>query len=56
MVQLSACKQQSQVVQNPENEHVRSLGQAKQTQKYKRLTLGDGQAYDRSSDHAVVVA
>jgi hypothetical protein len=34
-----------------ENEHVRSIGQGEaRHRKYKRLKLGSGQAYDRSSD------
>jgi hypothetical protein len=36
---------------NHENEHVRSIGQGESRhRKYKRLKLGGGQAYDRSSD------
>jgi hypothetical protein len=38
-------------IQNHENEHVHSIGQGKAGHiKYKRLKLGGGQAYDRSSD------
>jgi hypothetical protein len=34
-----------------ENEHVRGIGQGEaRHRKYKRLKLGGGQAYDRSSD------
>jgi hypothetical protein len=44
-------RQQSEVIQNQENEHIRSIGQGKaRHRKYKRLKLGGGQAYDRSSD------
>jgi hypothetical protein len=45
------CRQQAEVIQNYENEHVRSIGQSEDRhRKCKRLKLGDGQAYDRSSD------
>jgi hypothetical protein len=44
-------RQQAEVIQNHENEHVRSTGQGKaRHRKYKRLKLGGSQAYDRSSD------
>jgi hypothetical protein len=40
-----------EVIQNHGNEHVLSTGQGEaRHRKYKRLKLGDGQAYDRSSD------
>jgi hypothetical protein len=53
----NVCRQQAEVIQNHENEHVRSIGQDKGRQrKHKRLKLGDGQAYDSSSDYAAVVA
>jgi hypothetical protein len=43
--------QQAEVIQKHENEHVCSIGQDKaRPRKYKRLKLGGGQAYDRSSD------
>jgi hypothetical protein len=43
--------QQAEVIQNHDNEHVRSIGQGEaRDRKYKRLKLGGGQAYDRSSD------
>jgi hypothetical protein len=43
-------------MQNRENEHVRSTEQGEaRHRKYKTLKLGDGQAYDRSSDLAAVV-
>jgi hypothetical protein len=45
------CRQQAEVKQNHENEHVHSIGQGKARHgKYKRLKLGSGQAYDCSSD------
>jgi hypothetical protein len=44
------CRQQAEVRQNHENEHVRGIGQGEARQrKCKRLKLGGGQAYDRSS-------
>jgi hypothetical protein len=44
------CRQQAEVVQNHENEHVRYIGQGKaRHRKYKRLKLGGGHVYDRSS-------
>jgi hypothetical protein len=51
------CRQQAEVIQNHENEHVRSIGQGRTRHgKYKRLKLCGGQAYNRSSDQAAVVA
>jgi hypothetical protein len=51
------CRQQAEVIQNHENEHVRGTGQGEARHgKYKRLELGGGQAYDRSSDYTAVVA
>jgi hypothetical protein len=45
------CRQQAEVIRNHENEHVRSTGQGEAGhRKYKRLKLGGGPAYDRSSD------
>jgi hypothetical protein len=45
------CRQQAEVIQNHDNGHVRSIGQGKaRYKKYKRLKLGGGQGYDRSSD------
>jgi hypothetical protein len=45
------CRQQAEVIQNYENEYVRSIGQGEaRHRKYKRLKLGGGQAYGRSSD------
>jgi hypothetical protein len=45
------CRQPAEVIQNHENEHVRSIeeGEAKH-RKHNRVKLGGGQAYDRSSD------
>jgi hypothetical protein len=44
------CKQQAEVIQNLENEHVRGIGQGEAgRRKYKRFKLGGNQAYDRSS-------
>jgi hypothetical protein len=51
------CRRQAEVVQNHENEHVRSRGQGEtRHRKYKRLKLGGGQAYDRLRDRADIVA
>jgi hypothetical protein len=45
------CRQQAEVIQNYENEHVRYIGlREARHRKYKRLKLGGGQAYDRLSD------
>jgi hypothetical protein len=44
------CRQQAGVIENRDNENVRSIGQCEiPHRKYKRLKLGGGQAYDRSS-------
>jgi hypothetical protein len=44
------CRQQAEVILNHDNENVRYIGQGEaQYKKYKRLQLGGGQAYDRSS-------
>jgi hypothetical protein len=44
------CRQQAEVIQNHDNENVRNKGQGEaRHRKYKRLKLGGGQAYDRSS-------
>jgi hypothetical protein len=51
------CRQQAEVIQNHENENVRNIGPGEpRHRKYKRLKLGGGQAYDRSSDLTAVVA
>jgi hypothetical protein len=45
-----SCRQQAEVIQNHENENVRYIGQSEaRHRKYKRLKLGGGHAYDRSS-------
>jgi hypothetical protein len=45
------CRQQAEVIQNHENEHVPGIGQGEaRRRKYKKLKLGGGEAYDRSSD------
>jgi hypothetical protein len=45
------CRQQAAVILNHGNENVRYIGQGEaRHRKYKRLELGGGQAYDRSSD------
>jgi hypothetical protein len=44
------CRQQAEVIQKHCNEYVRNIGLGKANhRKYKRLKLGGGQAYDRSS-------
>jgi hypothetical protein len=51
------CRQQAEVIQHHENEHVCGIEQGKaRYRKYGRLKLGCGQAYDHSSDLAAVVA
>jgi hypothetical protein len=50
------CRQQAEVIKNHENTNVRNIGQGEPPhRKYKRLKLGSGQAYDRSSDETAVV-
>jgi hypothetical protein len=45
------CRQQTEVIQNNENANVRNIGQGEaRHKKYQRLELGEGKAYDRSSD------
>jgi hypothetical protein len=45
------CRQQAQAIKHHENIHVRNIGQGEaRHRKYKKLKLGGGQAYDRSSD------
>jgi hypothetical protein len=47
------CRQQAEVIQNHENEHIRSMGHSEDRhRKYKGLKLGNGHAYTRSSDYA----
>jgi hypothetical protein len=44
-------RQQAEVIQNHENANVRNIGNGESRhRKYKRLKLGGGKAYDRSSD------
>jgi hypothetical protein len=45
----NSSKQQAEVTQNHENEHVPGIDKVRPDRKYKRLKLGGGQAYDRSS-------
>jgi hypothetical protein len=48
------CRQQAEIIQNHENERIRSIGQGEpRHRKYKRLKLGGGQSYDRSIEAAV---
>jgi hypothetical protein len=52
-----SCRQRAEVIQNHKNANIRNIGQGEARQmKYKRLKLGGGQAYDRSSDSTAVVA
>jgi hypothetical protein len=45
------CRQQAEVIQTHEKDHVHSIGQSEaRHRKYKQFKLGGGQAYDRSSD------
>jgi hypothetical protein len=45
------CRQQAEVIQNHDNEHVRSIRKGKTWhRKYKKLKLGGSKAYDCSSD------
>jgi hypothetical protein len=45
------CRQQAEIIQNHDNENIGNIGQGEALhRKYKRLKLGGGQAYDRSSD------
>jgi hypothetical protein len=49
MTKLS--RKQAEVILNHENANVRNIGQGEaRHRKYKRIKLGGGQAYDRSSD------
>jgi hypothetical protein len=46
---IKLCRQQAKVIQNHDNEHVRSIGHGEaRHRKYKRLKLGGGEAYERS--------
>jgi hypothetical protein len=52
-----SCRQQAEVIQNHENANVHNIRQGEPWhRKYKRLKLGNGQAYDRSSNYTAVVA
>jgi hypothetical protein len=54
---IEFCRQQAEVIQNHENDHVRSIEQGEaRHRKYKKLKVGGGEAYDHSSDKAAVVA
>jgi predicted NodU family carbamoyl transferase len=54
---IKLCRQQAKVLQNHDDEHVLSIGQGGvRKRKYKRLKLAGGQAYNRSSNKAAVVA
>jgi hypothetical protein len=45
------CRQQAEVIQNHNNENVRTIEQGEaRHRKYTRLKFGGGQTYDRSSD------
>jgi hypothetical protein len=47
---IKICRQQAEVIQNHDNANVRFIGQGEaQHRKYKRLKLGGGHVYDRSS-------
>jgi hypothetical protein len=43
------CRRQAEVILNHENPNVRAIGREARHKKHKRLKLGDGQVYDRSS-------
>jgi hypothetical protein len=48
---IKLSRHQAEVILNYDNENVRYVGQGERRhRKYKRLKLGGGQAYDRSSD------
>jgi hypothetical protein len=48
---IKLCRKQAEVIQNYGNEHVRGIGQGEaRHRRYKRLKLGGGKAWDRSSD------
>jgi hypothetical protein len=49
--EIKLCRQQAEVILNRDYVNVRYTGQGEaRNRKYKRLKLGNGQAYDRSSD------
>jgi hypothetical protein len=42
------CRQQAQGIQNIENSYIQNIGQGEaQNRKYKRITFGGGQAFER---------
>jgi hypothetical protein len=46
----NSCRQKAEPIQNHENENVRNIGQGKTPhRKHKKLKLGGGHLYDRSS-------
>jgi hypothetical protein len=48
---IKVCRKQAEVIQNRLNPNVCETGQGEvMYKKHKRFKLGDGQAYDRSSD------
>jgi hypothetical protein len=50
-------RQQSEVMQNHEDEHIHGIGQSEaRRRKCGTIKLVGGQAYDLSSDHVAVVA
>jgi hypothetical protein len=56
-VKTKLSRRQAEVIDNYENEYVRSIGQGEaRHRKYKRLKLGGSEAYDRSKDQTAVVA
>jgi hypothetical protein len=51
LLPLSSKQRKAEVIQNHENANVRNTGQGEpRHRKYKRLKLGGGQAYNRSSE------
>jgi hypothetical protein len=52
-----SCRQQAEVIQNHGNENIRYIGHGEaRHRKYKRLKLGGGHVYDRSSVQTAFVA
>jgi hypothetical protein len=52
-----SCKRLAEIIHNQENENVRHIGQSETPhRKHKRLKLGGGHVYDRSSVKTAVVA
>jgi hypothetical protein len=48
---IKLCRQQAEVISDHDNENVRNIGPGEaRHRKYKRINLGGGQAYDRTSD------